>query len=77
MFLYCVCQGDAAALIELCQRQPELLTTKTDSVYRPTLLHVAAVKGKRALARLLVDMGAHVDAVDARGETALCWCCTM
>ena len=81
-----IVSGDLAALARLLRRNPELVRARSTRVHRATLLHYVAANGVEdyrqktppnavAVARLLLEAGAEVDAENycyRGGSTALC-----
>jgi ankyrin repeat protein len=68
-------RGDLPAMRRLLEADPALASARSESDARGTFpLHVAAEAGHEGAARLLLEYGADVSALDLENDaTALCW----
>jgi ankyrin repeat protein len=68
-------RGDVAAMKALLEADRRLVNARSETDTRGTYpLHVAAEFGQAAAARLLLDYGADVSALDSENDAiALCW----
>ena len=65
--------GNAMALSKLLEKglDPNHTPASNPAITLPTLLHIAAERGKRVVVQLLRKHGANIDAVDDQGNTPL------
>lgn len=63
--------GDARVVERLLRRQPQLVHESDEAFLDETPLHCAARYGKTAVAELLIDAGAKIDARNSNGVTPL------
>lgn len=67
LFLKAVCEGDLAGVTRLLDAYPELATMRTHT----TFLHWACDENQTAVAKLLLERGADLEARDSGGYTPL------
>uniref|UniRef100_A0A8C4R226 Inversin n=1 Tax=Eptatretus burgeri TaxID=7764 RepID=A0A8C4R226_EPTBU len=75
-FMWAAGKGNDAILQTLLRLNPELDVDLVDK-YGTTALHAAAFSGHVGTVRLLLKLGAHIDAVDGMHHTALVRACEM
>ena len=66
-----IAAGNTDRVVRLIRANPELLLEKDDTTTEDFPLHTAAIHGQLEIARMLLDAGAEVDALDSDASTPL------
>jgi ankyrin repeat protein len=68
---YCAENQNLNCITRILTSEPRLLNQKDEEGYTP--LHLAVIAGNKVVLKYLISKGAHVNAVDNEGHSAVHW----